>query len=167
MNYADPPFCERVPQSTVRAYDEGIRPNVYVVAHLQRCLWDQVNECNVYGSRQDYDAVAYGFIRDVSRSIRGKRAYDRSPMDKKRLPNLTTLELGWGSPHLNICIHRPKWIRFDHFRDVMRSLWVKNPWAASGSAAFFCEERSGDCVGYSLKEGPGAVLDGPLSFHTR
>jgi hypothetical protein len=143
--------------SAVEAHwiEQNIQPNVYAVATLKQSIVVENGALKIFvkGDREKYDLAAACTLNNLSRKIY-KNAYRRSG---KIVPVATTFE-GDGQIiryHLNFLLSKPKWMPFDIFEKLFREEWSKNAWARP--IAYF-RERTGNCVLYSLKEGPEALL---------
>lgn len=154
--------------------DHNLSSNVYAVVNLKQgtsidfkgsVLW-------VKGDPYYYEAAYGQFIRRLSKRIYGKNCYRRSKRVTKKykqpitrlIPNAFMLEGGPSKGtryHLNIQLRRPEWLALDKLRSLFLEEWAKTPWAMSD---VYFEERTGDCVGYSLKEGPETLLTSSLRF---
>ena len=120
------------------------------------------------------------FIARLSKAIYGKTAYRRF---KLTIPNALTLEGNgngrscfWLSHekdprslkergkvryHFNILLRKPEWMPFDQLEEIIKNIWRSCDWTMPD---INIEERTGDCVGYSLKEGPETLVTKTLSF---
>lgn len=140
-------------QINVRArhIEKVISPNVYAVGTLMQ---GQYTGMMMPGDRYTYEPVARQFIERLSRRIYGKTSYDRH---RKLLPAAVTIE-GKRKPtryHLNFLIQRPEWKDMPEFQFLAIEEWNKLDWTR---ADFYVGPRTGDCVRYSLKEGPDSLL---------
>jgi hypothetical protein len=157
----------------------SLKPNVYAVGTLM-----QRRQCHqgamsylVRGNRDDYGKAYDQFIRRFSKSIYGPTNWKRH---RELIPNLATLEGGeWRSSkgclryvephanksgvrfHYNICLRRPDWIPFDEFAGELKRHWAEGDWMMPDC---FVEERRGDCVSYSMKEGPESLMPNSMSW---
>lgn len=143
-------------------YQNEIKPNVYLVLLLEPYVVDDQDRRWEW-SLERADRFAYKFVANVSRLALGRAAYRRRPPYRKRLPNLVTLEHQGGFPHLNICIRRPDKCPFERFEEICRAEFERLPHFRHTERGFFCEERQGDCIPYSLKAG-ATILERSMSF---
>lgn len=143
-------------------YQRQIKPNTYLVIHLETYV-QSPRFGDQWGSPEIYDQEAYKLIANISKEVLGTTAYRKRPRNRKRLPNMVTLEYHGGSPHLNICIKRPEGWTLDEFREVVRRHCEVSDWFRTTGRAFYCEERTGNCGSYSLKSG-ATILTRSLSF---
>lgn len=61
--------------------------------------------------------------------------------------------------HLNFFLKRPDWLAFEDFETLFEGIWSKYDWAHKNpNYAVKFKERTGDCVGYGLKEGSQTLL---------
>lgn len=136
--------------------EQNVRPDVYAVGTVKQGIW--IDETAwIKGNAERYDQAVSKTLDSLNRRI-FKNAHKRFG---KVIPIATTLEGDGGDTvryHLNFLIQKPRWLSFEEFRDHFKVEWVKNPWAMP---QLWIEERTGNCVRYSLKEGPEALL--PLS----
>lgn len=141
--------------------EDRLKPDVYVVATLKQGI---ISTAGGYlrGTEERYIHAWEQFIHRLSHRIY-RKAYRRFGT---LLPHAMMIEGGsnivihtrW---HLNINIRRPDWVPFEDLETVFREEWAKIEWAM-GDVYF--NQRTGDCVGYSLKDGPEALLASSLSF---
>ena len=157
---------ERCSSALIRAYDQQIRPNVYAVGHLERCLWDSDLGLGRPASVEAYDDTAYRLLANVSKRLLGKSAYRKRPQERRRLPNMVTLESFGDRPHLNILIHKPERFSFEQLENALREEWGVLPWTNKLTGSLWIQPRTGDCVRYALKEGYESLLPRSLSFHS-
>ena len=144
-----------------RWIEKDIRPNIYAVVTLKQLISVEQNGFRVWisGERCIYDQAAAKTLGQISRSI-FKSAHRKFG---KRLAVATTLE-GDGEfvrYHLNFLIHRPDWLPFEDLKYLFLKHWLKNEWALEIT---YFEERTGDCVRYSLKEGLDSLLPRSTGF---
>jgi hypothetical protein len=168
--------------------EKRLQPNVYIVGHLKRFHDGE------YGSREVIEKLTTKVMARFTNRLLGKKRFKRLkhgkpvPRDKKEpishgkpagpnsrrviphgkrlVPNAVTLEHADTNPHLNIFLRRPEWISFDDFAEMFEEVWWESPWSSTGPGAFQIEERQPGTkvVGYSLKEGTGALLHGSLTL---
>lgn len=161
-----------------------LRPNVYVTATVKQAMacHHGASSFRVVGNRDRYAQSYDQFIRRLSIQVYGKSNWRKH---RKLLPNAMTIEGGAHEQyrggryvkkkcllefqsgragvryHLNICLRRPDWITFDKFQKKVQIEWSLNDWAMPD---ILIQESTGDCVGYSFKEGPESLVSNSLSF---
>ena len=166
--------------------DEKLQPNIYAVGTLKprRNMWSGNSRSSIWGCEDRYEAACRQFLCRLTKTVYGKRHWRDN---KTLLPCAATLEgNGEGRAlrvrptsenhsglsgtqsgnrlvryHLNLMFRRPDWITFEEFQCAIAEGWQKSPWAMPDIKI---EQRLGDCVGYSLKEGPETLLTSVLSF---
>lgn len=162
--------------------NDNLKPNVYAVGTLvqrRRCHNGSYSVL-ISGNYDEYAKMYDGFIRRLTMAIYGKTNWKRH---KILIPNCATLEGGtigrYASVrssrrmidphsckagvryHINMSFRRPDWILLDEFRAKVKQAWVADDWAMPD---VFVEKRRADCIGYSLKEGPEALLPNSMSW---
>lgn len=128
-----------------------IKPNIYAVGTLRQA---QGRGMLVFADRGTYEAMARRFIERLSYLTYGKTHLERY---NRHLPAAVTIE-GLTTPkrlHLNILINKPDWKDEVEFEQHMVTEWNSLEWARRD---FEIGARTGDCVRYSLKEGPDSLL---------
>lgn len=163
-----------------------LRPNVYGVATLKQSITEgrRGSMHRIMGDEDRYAAAYRRCLCNLSMALYGRSNWRRH---KKLLPNMATLEgnglgrrgdirqrsvsLAFAKAvqsdgkrvrfHLNMNFHRPEWIEFEPFKALFLECWHQNPWAMQD---VYLEERTGESLAYSLKEGPETLLVDSLSF---
>lgn len=165
--------------------ENELAPNVYAVATLKQAIKvdHKGSAFSIPGDPHIYESGYDQFIRRLSSRVYGK-AYRRWG---KIIPNAAMLEgsgvghrltnrshraslefmdniqgVGDGVRyHLNINLRRPEWLPFEELRSSFTEEWERSDWAMPD---VFLEERTGDCVAYSLKDGPQTLFTHSLRF---
>lgn len=137
-------------EARARYIESAIRPNIYAVGTLVQA---QYTGMWIPGDRDTYDKQARHFIDRLSYLTYGKTNFERHG---KRLPAAVTIEgIAGKRAHLNILLNKPNWKDEVEFEQYMIDEWNKLGWVRRD---LFIEHRTGDCVRYSLKEGPDSLL---------
>jgi hypothetical protein len=150
--------------------DQNLYPNVYAVGTLKQGIQTRThgyflggkyvfNRIWTKGSREIYAKEYHEFIKRLSKRY-CKKAYKRY---KRLFANAATLEGGDEGMryHINMMFRCPSSVDFIDFEKTLRELWTDGTWMLSDIKI---EERTGDCVGYSLKTGSDALLLESMSF---
>jgi hypothetical protein len=140
--------------------ERDLRPNVYAVGHVER--WAE----GMIGCHEVYDDLALKVLVRLSKQLYGEKNFSRRPEGHRLIPNAVMLERETDWPHVNMHFRRPDWISFEDFGWLLEEIWWQSPWSAIGTRAFWCEERQPgrNPLGYSLKEGTGALLLKSLTY---
>lgn len=138
-----------------RWIEQNVRPDVYAVVTLKQGLMTQQGSLKSWtrGDRNIYERAALGVLKRLDRRI-FKKAAKRF---EKFIPSAVTIE-GDGENvrfHLNFLMQKPSWMPISDFETAFRVEWEKTDWAEDRATI---EDRNGNCVGYSLKEGCKALL---------
>lgn len=157
----------------------NLQPNVYAVGTLmqRRRCHDGANSYLVCGNNDEYAKAYDRFIRRFSKAIYGSTNWKRH---RELIPNCATLEGGsWKRTrgggyryevhstksgvrfHINASLRRPGWVPFDEFASELKRTWAEGDWMMPD---IFVQERTGDCIGYSLKEGAETLLPNSMSW---
>jgi hypothetical protein len=135
---------------------ETVNPNVFIVATLKQAIGKYSRGFKSWapGSENWYTEDYRRFVRRLSYRLYGKKYCRRF---KRKLLNAAALEGGKNGVryHLNIMVHRPDWISFEDFEAMFREEWLRSDWAMPD---LYIQERTGDCISYSLKEGLDSLI---------
>lgn len=140
---------------------KGIRPDVAVTFTLSKAISTDTGRERYWtrGDRIRYSAAWDQFIKRLScRCL--KKAYKRF---KKLIPNGASIE-GDGEIkrfHLHGFLRKPEHMTFEEFTAAIEWTWRLSPWSRTDVKI---EPITGEWVGYSVKDGPEAMLTGSLSF---
>lgn len=141
--------------------EQKVQPNVYAVTTLKQSVVVELNGSKTFirGDSNKFDLAVSTTLGNFDRRVL-KNAARRFG---KVIPVATTLEGNGDTPlfHLNFLFHKPDWMPFPEFKGMFIDEWSTNSWARP---ILYFEERTGDCVRYSLKEGPGALLTQSTRF---
>lgn len=150
--------------------EQRLNPNIYAVGTLKQGIQTHAqghflghkyvfSETWTKGTREIYAKEYNEFIKRLSR-IYCKKAYKRH---KRLFSNAATLEGGAEGMryHINMMFRCPTSVSFSDFEKAVRKSWTDGAWMLSD---IIIEKRTGDCVGYSLKTGPDALLLESMSF---
>ncbi|HEY1124570.1 MAG TPA: hypothetical protein VGE65_02975 [Sphingobium sp.] len=173
-----------------RAYstwiDDSLKPDIYVVATVKQHIFVHSHESRmrIVGDQDRYAAIYDQFICRLSKAVFGAKNWRRH---KKRIANAATLEGNGYRPvvdcgitkksvghlnrtqsvfpqvryHLNMMFRRPAHLTFEQFEAIIYDVWMQSEWAL---ADILIEERTGQCVAYSCKEGPETILTNSMRF---
>lgn len=140
------------------ALNDRLEPDIYAVLTLKQGIRTD-DGCYIKGDPLRYAGAYDQFIRRLSKQVYGPTIYRRH---RKLVPNVGTLEGGDGLRwHFNVCLRRPDRLSIDDYKAIFMNVWLATPWAMPDS---YFEQSTGDAVGYSLKDGPDALLMNSLSF---
>lgn len=136
-----------------------VEPDIFAVCTVYQGIWHDNGRFRTYqaGDEITYEKMAIGFRHRLSKVVY-RNCYKRH---KKLIDMSGSLE-GNGDDrhyHFNFFIKRPEWWTFRDFETLFKETWSKYDWAhKSPKYAVKFQERTGDCVGYGLKEGSQTLL---------
>jgi hypothetical protein len=148
--YYNDPQKELAIEAWARHIEATIKPNIYAVGTLIQATF---NGHMIQGNRDTYERMARHFVDRLSCLTYGKTNFERHG---KRLPVAVTIEgLTGKRRHLNFLINKPDWKDEVDFEQHMIDEWNILGWVRRD---LYISHRTGDCVRYSLKEGPDSLL---------
>jgi hypothetical protein len=139
-------------EAWARHIEAYVQPDMYGVGTLKQAIVN--GNVMIKGDPYRYQEIAKQFIIRLSSRINGRTNFERH---RTEIPAAVTLE-GDGSIkrfHLNFLIKKPEWLSWVDFTSMFRIEWDRLDWSRDD---LDLNARTGDCVRYSLKEGPDSLI---------
>ncbi len=161
---------------------QNLQPDAYCVGTVKQKVKSWLNGSPIWVTLTE-DTInerAGQFTARLSKAIYGNTAYRRF---KLTIPNAITLEGNgngrscfWLSHkddpaslrsrekvryHLNILLRKPDWMEFERLEEIVKNVWQSCDWTLPD---INIQKRTGDCTGYSFKEGPETLVTKTLNF---